>query len=63
MLGLFFLDNNDLAWSKKVLNKKTIGLKPRISRASIAPTLRSGQLKNSQLPGFSPKITVLRLGS
>jgi hypothetical protein len=38
-----------------------MGLKPRISRISIAPILRSGQLKNSLLPGFSPNKTVLRL--
>ena len=28
-------------------------------KASIAPTLRSGQLNNSKLPGFSPKLAVL----
>jgi len=28
-------------------------------KASIAPTLRSGQLNNSKLPGFSPKFAVL----
>jgi hypothetical protein len=28
-------------------------------KASIAPIFRSGQLNNSMLPGFSPKLTVL----
>jgi len=38
-------------------------LKPWLSRISIAPTLRSGQLKINHLPGFSPKLLVFRLDS
>jgi len=37
-----------------------MGLKPEKSGTSIAPTLRSGQLKTNKEMGFSPKSSVFQ---